>query len=201
MPQRFRCELISWRRVYQLARRLALNISNARFQPDIIVAIARGGYVPARILCDFLNVYRLASVSVMHYAAGARQLDRARLGASLDTDISGLKVLVVDDTSDTGDTLGLVLEHIKTLNPASVNVAVLHYKKVSAVAPDFFAQKVVKWRWIIYPWAVIEDITGFIQGMADRPGTPERAAVRLKRDYGVQIPKQILSDVYTLLRS
>lgn len=201
MPQRFRCELISWRRVYQLARRLALDISAARFQPDIIVAIARGGYVPARILCDFLNVYRLASVSVMHYAAGARQLDRARLGASLDTDISGLKILVVDDTSDTGDTLGLVLEHIKALNPASVNVAVLHYKKVSAVAPDFFAQKVVKWRWIIYPWAVIEDITGFIQDMADRPGTPERAAVRLKRDYGVQVPKQILSDVYTLLRS
>ena len=201
MPQRFRCELISWRRVYQLARRLALNISNTRFQPDIIVAIARGGYVPARILCDFLNVYRLTSLGVTHYAAGARQLNRARLQSALDTDIEGMNVLVVDDTSDTGDTLGLVLDHLKTLNPASIKVAILHYKKVSAVTPDFYAQKVVKWRWIVYPWAVIEDITGFIQRMPKRPGTPEDAAIRLNRDYGVQVPKQTLGDIYTLLRS
>ena len=50
MDKDFRCELISWRRVYLLARKLAYVINGDNFQPDVIVAIARGGYVPARIL-------------------------------------------------------------------------------------------------------------------------------------------------------
>jgi len=48
--EEIRCELISWDRYYTLARRLARMVRDAGFHPDIIVAIGRGGYLPARIV-------------------------------------------------------------------------------------------------------------------------------------------------------
>ena len=44
------CELITLGKVYDLSFRLALNIRESRYKPDLIVAIARGGFVPARFL-------------------------------------------------------------------------------------------------------------------------------------------------------
>lgn len=200
METKFSCELISWNRIYQLARHLALMIRKAGFQPNVIVAIARGGYVPARILCDFMDISNLTSIRVEHYTAGARKKQYARLTSHIGMDVRGMKVLLVDDVSDTGDTLELALDHLKSCGPAEVKVAILHHKKISAFEPDFYAQKVIKWRWLIYPWAVIEDITGFITRSDKPPKTPEEAARMLENDYSIKVPKQVLEDVYTLLR-
>ncbi|AKB12522.1 Xanthine-guanine phosphoribosyltransferase [Methanosarcina thermophila CHTI-55] len=41
--------------------------------------------------------------------------------------------------------------------------AVLQHKTCSAFTPDFYAQKIIKWRWIIYPWARYEDLAGFAE--------------------------------------
>jgi hypoxanthine phosphoribosyltransferase len=199
METTFRCELLSWGRIYQMARRLALRIRKAGFQPDVVVAIARGGYIPARILCDFMDIFNLTSIRVEHYTAGAHKKQSARISSPLATDVREMKVLVVDDVSDTGDTLELALDHIKSFSPAEVKVATLDHKMISTVEPDFYARKVVKWRWIIYPWAVIEDITGFIKRMEKTPGTPEEAARRLEKERGIKVPKKVLEDVYAFL--
>ncbi len=199
METKFRCELLSWNRIYQMARRLALKIRQAGFQPDVVVAIARGGYIPARILCDFMDIFNLTSIRVEHYTAGAHKKQFARISSPLGMDVRDMKVLVVDDVSDTGDTLELALDHIKSFSPEEVKVATLDHKKVSTIEPDFYARKVVNWRWIIYPWAVIEDITGFIKRMEKRPGTPEEAARRLEEERGVKVPKKVVEDVYTFL--
>ena len=62
MTPNSRCELISWEQVYQLSRTLALTLHAAAFEPELIVAISRGGCVPARILCDYLDVFDLDGV-------------------------------------------------------------------------------------------------------------------------------------------
>ncbi len=98
MEKDFRYELISWKQVYLLARKLAYTIDGDKFQPDVIVAIARGGYVPARILCDFLGVNTLASIRIEHYLPGASKQKTARLTDPLAIDIEGKNVLVVDES-------------------------------------------------------------------------------------------------------
>ena len=65
-----------------------------------------------------------------------------------------MQVLLVDDVTDTGDTLRLAIEHMQSHNPAQLKVAVLQHKQVSPLEPDFYAQKIVAWRWVIYPWAL-----------------------------------------------
>jgi hypoxanthine phosphoribosyltransferase len=70
------CELITWKTVQRLARSLAFKLVDASFIPDIIVAIGRGGCVPARIVADYLQVFRVTSIKIEHYTMGAQRLER-----------------------------------------------------------------------------------------------------------------------------
>ena len=199
MARQFQCELISWTEVYRLSALLARQVKDAGFRPDVIIAIARGGYVPARLICDFLDIYNLTSVRISHYTAGSSKEETARLSSPLCMEIKGLKVLLVDDITDTGDTVEVALQHIREFGPDEVKVAVLQHKKQSMLRPDFYAKKLIKWRWIIYPWAVIEDIGGFLRAMPELPATVEAANRMLKADHGVTVPLRTLSLVFEMI--
>jgi hypoxanthine phosphoribosyltransferase len=195
-----RCELVTWGEVYRLSRRVAESIRDAGFRPDIVIAIARGGYVPARILCDFLGLYNLVSMRIAHYESGAHITPQARLSSPLSVDVRGLDVLLVDDVSDTGETLALAVEHVRTFVPTQLRLAVLHHKKVSPVVPDFFARTIATWRWLVYPWAVIEDLSSFVSGMRERPKTAREAVRQLKAQHGIDVPLRTARDVLAALQ-
>ena len=190
-----RCERVTWGQVYRLTWRLAELIRKSGCKPDLIVAVARGGYVPARLLCDFLDIYDLVSIRIAHYEAGSRRHPTARLASPLPLDVQGMQVLLVDDVTDTGDTLRLAVEHIQSHAPAQLKVAVLQHKQVSPFKPDFYAQKIVAWRWVIYPWAVMEDLSSFLAGMTPCPTAPDEAARQLEAKYGIRAPRRILEAV------
>jgi len=198
MARRFKCELITWGRTYSLARGVSLKILRDEFQPDFVIAIGRGGYVPARVVCDFLEMGALTAIKIEHWAMGARRREEARLLFPLNVDISGKKVLVVDDVTDTGETLLEASTHLAKHDPAEVRTAVLHHKVSARFQPDYFTRKVVKWRWIIYPWAVVEDITGFIRQMDPSPDTLEDVARRLYEDYELRLARGLLEDIWLL---
>jgi hypoxanthine phosphoribosyltransferase len=79
--------------------------------------------------------------------------------------------------------------------PARLKTAVLHHKRVSGYLPDYFAEEVVEWRWIIYPWAVMEDLSSLWEKMQPRPASLEVFSRQLQRLYGLQVPDQMLEDV------
>lgn len=114
-------------------------------------------------------------------------------------EIKGLRVLLVDDLTDTGDTLDLALQHIRAFQPAAVKVAMLHHKRQSLLQPDFYVKKVVKWRWLIYPWAIVEDIGGFLRAMPEMPTTVETANSMLQARHGITVPRRALSQVFEML--
>jgi hypoxanthine phosphoribosyltransferase len=161
--EQFRCQLITWGGALRMSRSLANMIHKSGYKPDIIVAIGRGGYVPARIVCDYLLFRDLTSIRIEHWGVAATLEKEAHVKFGLSTDISGLKVLLVDDITDTGDTFEAALDYLNKHNPASVKTAVLQHKTCSVYTPDFFVHRIIKWRWIIYPWAAFEDLSGFIK--------------------------------------
>ena len=165
--ERFRCEILSWSRVIRDTKKLSKNIKDSGYEPDIIIAIGRGGYVPARILCDYLLIRDLTSIKVEHWGIAATETERAVIKFPLCTYIKGKKVLLVDDITDTGDTLMISLEYLKTFEPEDIKTAVLIHKTCSAIIPDYFVSRVTKWRWIIFPWHIYEDLTGFIKRIKD----------------------------------
>jgi len=193
------CELITWNRSYALCRRLAEQIRESGFRPDIIVAIGRGGWVPGRILADFFDLMDLTSFKIEHYH-GPHKQKRAMVKYPLTAHISSRQVLLVDDVSDSGDTFEIALEHLSTRgSPAVVRTAVIHHKVQSRYTPDFYARKIVKWRWLIYPWALMEDLTTFVGEIKPVPRDAREIAVRLNEEHGIRLSPQTLQDLCRIL--
>lgn len=193
-------ELVSWELFYDMARQLAFKIQEDNYQPDIIIAIARGGYTPARILSDYLGVMDMTSFKVKHYRAAQKQVE-ARIEHPLATDVSGRKILLVDDVSDSGDTFDVAIKHIHDCAQATeIKTAVLHHKIISKYTPDYYTREVKEWHWITYPWAAMEDITEFIKKMKPTITSYEDIAKKLRKDYGLEVPSQLLIDAIKLNR-
>ncbi|MDD1667962.1 MAG: phosphoribosyltransferase [Methanomicrobiales archaeon] len=171
---------MTWEEQYRLARVLAGKIRSSGYRPDLVIAIGRGGYIPARILCDLLSLPRLTSVKVEHWGTPAEKEDQAVIRYPLCITIRGEKVLIVDDVTDTGDSMAVVLEYVKGLGPSEVKTAVLQHKEVSGFQPDYMAEVCPVWQWIVYPWALHEDLLGFSKRvLADRPLTPRELSEEL----------------------
>ncbi|MBN2331812.1 MAG: phosphoribosyltransferase [Deltaproteobacteria bacterium] len=198
-PPSFCCELLTWCAVQHLARELAFKILASRYHPDLIVAIGRGGYVPARLVADYLQISQLTTIKIEHYTMGAQRRRWASIRYPLKVAIAGMKVLIVDDVNDTGETLALASKHLAMHNPRENRTAVLHHKTVSHLQPDFAARRIIKWRWLIYPWAVIEDLTGFLSRMDNRPTSPTKVVRRFERDYGIKVSLVMAQDLLDLL--
>jgi hypoxanthine phosphoribosyltransferase len=199
MTMIMRCELISWPEIRRLCLHLAKEVKASGFQPDVVIAIGRGGYVPARLICDYMDVMALTSIKIEHYFSGPSKTEKAIIKYPLCGDIKDQKVLLVDDVNDSGDTLEAAIEHLQTFNPEVIRTAVMHHKLTTHFSIDYYARKVVKWRWLIYPWAVFEDITGFLQRMMPFPETLEEAQQRLLEQYDIKIPQKLLRDIYTFM--
>jgi hypoxanthine phosphoribosyltransferase len=196
------CELVTWEEQYRLARVLAGKIRSSGFRPDIVIAIGRGGYVPARILCDLLLLSRLTSVKAEHWGTPAEKGERAVIRFPLCTDIQGDRALIVDDVTDTGDTIEAVLDYVKDLGPAEVRTAVLQHKEVSGFVPDYFAEVCPVWRWIVYPWALHEDLVGFSRKvLGEAPLTPGELRKELAARYRLTASREALRDALLDLTS
>ncbi len=191
-----RCKLVGWEEVQALIRELALRLAGDGFAPDILVAIGRGGWVPGRLLSDFLGNPNLTEIKVEHYIGTHRQA-AARIRYPLRADVRGQRVLVVDDVTDTGESLRVALGHIRPQGPAALRTLVLHHKRASPFVPDYFARELVEWRWVIYPWALVEDLTALIGPLRADPANLEALAARLLRDNGIRVPAALLRDVLT----
>lgn len=199
MPERMRCELPSWDDVYELALRLALRVRDGGYRPDLIVAIGRGGYTPGRLMADFLHKKALTSFRIEHYAAGATPEPEARIVGPLEEDLAGRHVLVVDDVNDSGETLRAAVAHVRERRADDVRTAVLQEKSTTGFRADFVAEPVEEWRWIVYPWAVVEDVTQFLHGMDPVPRSPAEAAPPLAELYGIHLPERTLQAVFRLM--
>ncbi len=156
--------------------------------------------MPGRLVCDFLLFNDLTSMKIEHYMRGADMQAETRIRFPLSMDISGKKVLIVDDVTDTGETLHLAVDYVQSLNPSEIRTAVLQHKTCSAFIPDFYGQKVVRWRWIIYPWARYEDLAGFAEKiLGDRTLGLSRITAEFKDRYEIEVgEKEILEILYDL---
>ncbi len=177
------------------ADRLARMVRSSGYRPDTVIAVARGGFMPARFVCDFLGVSRLMSVKVQHYAAGAHAGTQARVTVPLGGPIEDEHVLVVDDVNDSGKTLQALRPYLDDLHPASVRTAVLHEKQVTECPADFVAESIEQWRWMLYPWAVVEDVGQFLRDMQPVPANREEALSRLYAEHGLELDNAELDRV------
>jgi len=84
-------KVVTWDEVVEWSTRLAEIIKEDKYQPDVIIAIARGGLVPARIVADVLGVMDVLSIKVEHWVETASHTPQAKVKYAYRLDLSGKK--------------------------------------------------------------------------------------------------------------
>ncbi|WP_246954578.1 phosphoribosyltransferase [Brachybacterium sp. Marseille-Q7125] len=151
-------EVLTWDRFGTATRELAQAVADSDFSPEIIIAVARGGLLPAGGLSYALGVKLSDAINVEFYTDVHETLpDPVLLAPMLDTEsIKGKRLLVVDDVADSGRTLALVLDLLRDMG-ADARSAVLYAKSASVVDPDFVWHRTDEW--IVFPWSAQPPVT------------------------------------------
>ncbi|MDO4242762.1 MAG: phosphoribosyltransferase [Actinomyces sp.] len=169
-------EILTWELFGTAERELSAQIVASGWFPDLIIAIARGGLIPAGAIGYAIGVKAMGAMNVEFYTDIGQTLDEPVILPPL-MDASGLpgkRVLVVDDVADSGKTLKMVMELLGhqglELGGRTVQVdarsAVIYRKPRSIVEPDYYWR--VTDKWINFPWSVLPVITPELLA-ADRP--------------------------------
>ncbi|WP_297465108.1 phosphoribosyltransferase [Thermococcus sp.] len=140
---------LTWWQVDRAVFSLAGEIRK-HFRPDVVVGIARGGLVPAVMLSHILGDLELKVIDVKFYKDVEKKMERPVITIPLHGSLEGKRVLIVDDVSDTGKTLEVVIEDVKNAGASEVKVACLSMKPWTKVVPDFYVFRTDKW--VVFPW-------------------------------------------------
>ena len=155
-----------WDEIYEMLLGLASRIKKSGFQPDLIVGVSRGGWVPGRILSDLLANAHTANVKIEFYVGIGKTTHRPIVTQPISEEISNKRVLVVDDVADTGESLLVALEHVRERGAGEMRTVTVYYKPHSKFKPDFFAETTS--HWIIFPWERLEATLLLIQEAKSR---------------------------------
>lgn len=167
-------EVPTWSQIYDMLLALAQKIQCSGYVPDVIVGVARGGIIPARILTDLLEAPLLASVQVEFYVDIAQPTLEPTLKQSLTADIAGKRALLVDDIADTGKSLKLAQIHLQQQGAAQTKTAALYTKPHSITTPNYYEKQTS--RWVVFPWDTKETLRKIVQrGQGKRVANQEIA--------------------------
>ncbi|ABP94812.1 MULTISPECIES: phosphoribosyltransferase [Metallosphaera] len=140
----------TWDDIEEQIFRIARKMATESFYPDVIVAILTGGVIPAKLFADILNMKNIKYIDIKFYRDVNQTDSKPVIRAVYVNDLENKKVLVVDDVSDTGETLEAVTNVISMFSPRLIRTATLYVKPWSRKIPDYFGEQVGKW--IIFPW-------------------------------------------------
>jgi len=160
-------EELTWELFGTASRELSAQVVASGWVPDLIIAVARGGLIPAGAISYAIGVKAMGSMNVEFYTGiGETLAEPVVLPPLMDaSELPGKKVLVVDDVADSGKTLKMVMELLRheglQLGGASVPVearsACIYLKPRSVHRPDYVWRETDKW--INFPWSVAPVIT------------------------------------------
>lgn len=145
---------VSWREIDRCVATVGRAIRAAQFKPDCIVAILKGGLIPARLLSDFFGSIEIYPIRVKAYVK-TRKLARMQV-ESFRYPIGRKNVLLVDDIHDSGQSLQVVMRQLKRRRPHTLRSVTLYYKQSADQPPDFACRSVSPDVWVVFPWELHE---------------------------------------------
>ena len=141
---------VSWDQLHRDARALAWRLDGQG--PDngawrAVVAITRGGLVPAMIVARELDIRVVDTISVVSYAHQDRTEARVSKSPQAELMKDGQGILIIDDLVDTGRTLELV----KSLYPKA-HFGTVYAKPSGKPMVQTYITEVSQDTWIFFPW-------------------------------------------------
>jgi len=114
------------------------------YNPDVILAVARGGMTLGHFLAEALEMRNLYSINSVHYEE-TRKLDTINIFNIPDLS-KAKRVVIVDDIIDSGETM-IEIERVLGAKYPDVDfkIAAVFYKEKALLRPDFAAREATEW--------------------------------------------------------
>ena len=145
---------LSWEEIERAVDSIVVRIAADGFVPDCIVGIAVGGLVPLGLIAKRLNAKNTLTITASSY--DGRQQREIVVSNLPDAKLDGLKILLVDDIGDRGDTLRKVtrifIERYRVGELKSATIAM--NRGHCSYHPDYFGIAVNEW--VNFPWEMAE---------------------------------------------
>lgn len=143
-----------------LADQIEAECAETGLRFDKIVMIPRGSLAPVNILSRRLGASAedMLTVAITSYGDGEEEAGAFKYGQMPD-DVTGLKLLIIDEVCDTGATLQHAKDLLESAGAAYVASAVIDFKpkkSVNGYIPDWYVNTTEKW--IVYPWEKHETV-------------------------------------------
>jgi hypoxanthine phosphoribosyltransferase len=186
-------EVPTWNQIYEMLIEQSEKICKTNYQPDILIAIARGGLVPARILTDLLETPQVATIRIEFYKDIAQPSIQPILKQPLPIQVTGKKILIVDDISDSGQSLKIAKQHLLEKGASETRIATLYAKNATITMPDY-VEKITE-RWIVFPWEIKETLRQILQKQEGKRATNQELAKLVKAGLPKQLTARILKTI------
>ena len=158
--------IIDWKEYNLIVEKLAIQIYESGFKPNLLIGIMRGG---APIIDVLSRVFKLkcAYLAVESYSGEGTEDQQGDLVFSreMSSTVQNMKgnILLCDDLSDTGITFNKSIDWLKKYEPIKdkiedIKTATLFKKKKSTFEPDFCAKRLPDNPWIVQPFEIYEEL-------------------------------------------
>jgi uncharacterized protein len=169
LPDEFKCTITNWEYIYGLCRTVSTDVKRSEFEPDVVVALARGGWFAGRCICDFLGLDDLTSLKMEHYVGTAEKSGEPQIRYPMpEGSVEDKDVLIIDDIADTGGSIERAHEYVTERDADEVRTGTLQLLQTSEFEPDFVGERLEEWAWVVYPWNFIEDMIDLIGGVMEK---------------------------------
>lgn len=143
---------VPWDELHRNARMLAAQLSKTGQKWKGILAVVRGGLIPAALVARDLDIRTIETVVVIGYAPSDENpsIEDAVRIEHMPTQIGdGAGWLVIDDLADTGRTIHVLREALP-----KATFATIYAKPQGKPTVDAFVTEVTQDTWIDFPWEI-----------------------------------------------
>ena len=141
---------LNWNQIEEMVENVCKQIIEKKFFPNYIIALGRGGLIPARLVSDRLGINDIGFINVKLYKNVGVKNKEITIKNFNDI-IENKNILLIDDIADSGETIEKTIKHLLCTRYKTLKTAVLLIRESIVRKPSFF-DRVVKKEWVIFPW-------------------------------------------------
>lgn len=182
-------QVLTFEIIWHMSLELAKQIQKSNYKPDILIGISRGGLVVTRLLSDLLEIPKTAVIGVGFYKDINVTNEEPRLTQDIDVNLHNLKIILIDDVSDSGKSLEFTSKYLEEKRIRDLKTATLHFKSQSIFKPDYYVKETSSW--IVYPWEYKEFTKHYISEKMSK-GVDKKLIKNKLLELG--LPKKIINE-------
>ena len=179
---------ISWEYFHGICRALALDVS--AYQPELILAVGRGGFYPGTLVAHMLRV-EIYPVLISRRVNDKIRFQQPQWKLDPPAIVKGKRVLIVDEICGQGDTLTMVREKVEKLGMLEVRSAVLYAHTWGESVPDYIG--LISDALILNPWDQEILVEGEFQFHPEYSQALSLQNIEVKPSMRIQAPQVILA--------